>query len=88
MPGEQLFPRNAAEKGESLSCLVDAKMVTNCRGNPAWLPILRAAIPPWRAPYNILSGSGYAGLGISSSLPGSARVNLCPVYFELDRMRE
>jgi len=27
------------------------------------LPILRAAIPPWRDPYNILFGSGYAGLG-------------------------
>jgi len=27
------------------------------------LPILRATIPPWRDPYNILFGSGYAGLG-------------------------
>jgi acetoin utilization protein AcuB len=27
------------------------------------LPTLRAAIPPWRDPYSILFGSGYAGLG-------------------------
>jgi len=36
----------------------------NCGGNPAWLPILRAAIPAWRDPYNIPFGSGMAGLGI------------------------
>jgi hypothetical protein len=36
-------------------------MVTNCRGNPAWLPILRAATQG--RPYNILFGFAYAGLG-------------------------
>ena len=35
------------------------KMVTNCRGNPAWLPILRAATSG--RPYNIPFGSGFAG---------------------------
>jgi hypothetical protein len=36
-------------------------MVSNCRGNPAWLPILRAATSG--RPYKFLFGSGYAGLG-------------------------
>jgi hypothetical protein len=30
----------------------------------AGLPIVRAAIPPWRDPYKFLFGSGYAGLGV------------------------
>jgi hypothetical protein len=37
-------------------------VVTNCRGNPPWLPILRAATGG--RPYNILFGSGSARLGI------------------------
>jgi hypothetical protein len=36
-------------------------MATNCRGNPPWLPILRAATGG--RPYNILFGSGLSGLG-------------------------
>ena len=36
-------------------------MVTNCRGNPPWLPILRAATGG--RPYKFLFGSGYAGFG-------------------------
>jgi len=38
------------------------EMVTNCRGNPLWLPILRAATGG--RPYNFLFGSGLPGLGI------------------------
>jgi hypothetical protein len=38
------------------------KMVINCRGNPPWLPILRAATGG--RPYNILLGSGLSGLGL------------------------
>jgi hypothetical protein len=40
---------------------VARKKVTNCRGNPPWLPILRAATGG--RPYNIFSSSGLAGLG-------------------------
>jgi len=36
-------------------------MVTNCRGNPPWLPFLRAA--KGGRPYNILFGSGLSGSG-------------------------
>jgi hypothetical protein len=36
----------------------------NCRGNPPWLPILRAATPG--CPNNILFGSGLAGNPCSS----------------------
>jgi hypothetical protein len=39
-------------------------MVTNCRGNPPWLPILRAATGG--RPYHILFGSGLAGLRFSN----------------------
>jgi hypothetical protein len=48
-----------SKESQSLTGYIDAKMVTNCRGNPAWLPILRAAT--WGRPYNILFVSGYAG---------------------------
>jgi len=40
-------------------------MVINCRGNPPWLPILRAATGG--RPYNILFGSGLSGLGVTTS---------------------
>ncbi len=36
-------------------------MVTNCRGNPARLPTLRAAIKG--RPYNIIFDFGFAGFG-------------------------
>ena len=39
-------------------------MVANCRGNPPWLPILRAATGG--GPYHILFGSGLIGLGFSN----------------------
>jgi len=42
------------------------KTVTNCKSNPPWLPILRAATGG--RPYKFLFGSGYAGLGIMGSL--------------------
>jgi len=48
-------------------------MITNCRGNPAWLPILQAAIPPRRDPYNILFGSGLAGLRIRGEILSAAK---------------
>jgi hypothetical protein len=38
---------------------VARKIITNCRGNPPWLPFLRAATGG--RPYNILLGSGLAG---------------------------
>jgi hypothetical protein len=43
------------------------KMVTNGRGNPAWLPILRAATSG--RPDNILFGAGLAGLGVKKYKP-------------------
>ena len=39
-------------------------MVTNCRGNPPWLPILRAATGG--RPCHFLFGSGLAGLRFSN----------------------
>jgi hypothetical protein len=39
-------------------------MVSNCRGNPAWLPILRAATSG--RPYKFLFGSGLAGVGLAT----------------------
>jgi A/G-specific adenine glycosylase len=45
-------------------------MARNCRGNPPWLPILRAATGG--RPYNILFGSGLSGLGSSPALSGNS----------------
>jgi hypothetical protein len=43
----------------------DLKIVSICRGNPAWLPILRAATSGH--PYKFLFGSGLSGLGLQNT---------------------
>ncbi len=60
-------------KRKALTSQIGRKMVRNCRGNPAWLPILRAATSGGR--YIILFGSGYAGLGKEGIFP-STKVGL------------
>jgi len=51
----------------------------------AGLPFLRAAVTPWRDPYNILFGSSLARLGLSSLLNGYGNHPFFKYHFLLDK---